>query len=191
MSEPLERTKETIEEAHHAHTQGEPWARAVAVLVSFLAASLALSEIGGKSAQNAYLTDHIAVSDDWAFYQAKNLRAVVLGAETDVLESLPNASDEAIQTRVKAAKAEQARLRDEPGQEGMKQISQRAVHRTEERDHAFHRYHGYEYTSGALEISIVLASVSVVTRMRTLTIAAGALGAIAGLFGLSVLFGLV
>jgi len=113
MSDSIERAHETIEGAHHAH--GDPWAIGVSVLVSVLAASLALTEVGGKSAQNAYLTDHIAVSDDWAFYQAKNLRAGVLGSQVAILESLPNAADPAIQAKIKAAREEQARLRDQPG----------------------------------------------------------------------------
>ena len=46
-----------------------------------------------------------------------------------------------------------------------------------ERDEAEHRYHNYEYAVGALEIAIVLASVSVITGMRALTFAAAAIGA--------------
>jgi Domain of unknown function (DUF4337) len=41
------------------------------------------------------------------------------------------------------------------------------------------RYHGFEYAVGALEIGIVLASVSVVTRIRSLTYGAAVIGAIA------------
>lgn len=189
MSESMERAHETIHEAHHIAS--DPWARGAAVLVSFLAAALALAEIGGKSAQNAYLTDHIAVSDDWAFYQAKNLRSVILGNQAGLLESLPNASDAAIQTKVATARSEQARMRDEPGKDGMKQLAAQAESRKKERDHAFHRYHFYEYASGALQISIVLASVSVVTRMRPLTIGAGVIGVAAGLLALGVAFGMV
>jgi Domain of unknown function (DUF4337) len=189
MSESMERAQETMHGAHHSH--GDPWARGVAVLVSVLAATLALSEVGGKSAQNAYLTDHIGVSDDWAFYQAKNLRVAVLDSQINVLDSLPNASDPAIQAKIKTARDEQARLRDQPGKDGMKQIAENARERTVERDHAFHRYHYYEYASGALEIAIVLASVSVVTRMKALTIGAGVVGFAAGLFALGVAAGVI
>ena len=190
MSEAMERAHETIHEAPHAH--GDPWARGVAVLVSFLAAGLALAEIGGKSAQNSYLTHHIAVSDDWAFYQAKNLRQVVRGSEAAMLESLPNATDPTIQARVKEAREYQARMRDDPkGGDGMKQLMEKAKKNEHDRDHAFHLYHGYEYTVGALEIAIVLASVSVVTRIRPLTIAAGVIGLAAGVFGLGVALGWV
>jgi hypothetical protein len=177
VSESMERAHETIEE-HASHS--DPWARGVAVLVSILAAALAMTEIGGKAAQNAYLTHHVALSNDWAFYQAKNLRAVVRTSEVDLLASLPNASDSAVQGRIKEAKDYVARMRDDPeGGEGMKQLAVKAQEQETIRDEAFHRYHNYEYAVGALEIAIVLASVSVVTRMRPLAIGAGVIGALA------------
>lgn len=188
MSDSMERAHETMHAEQQPH--GDSWARGVAVLVSVLAAALALAEIGAKSSLNSYLTNHIAVSDDWAFYQAKNLRSVVLGSQAAILESLPSASDPATEAKIKDARATQVRMRDEPGKDGMKQLAERAELRTLERDHAFHRYHGYEYTVGALEIAIVLASVSVVTRMKPLTIGAGVIGLIAGLFGLGVVLGM-
>jgi hypothetical protein len=184
VSESLERAHETIEE-HAKHS--DPWARNVAVLVSALAAALALTEIGGKASQNAYLTHHVALSNDWAFYQAKNLRAVVRTSEADLLASLPNAADPAIQGRIKEAADYTARMRDDPkGGEGMKQLAEQAKAEEAQRDEAFHRYHNYEYAVGALEIAIVLASVSVVTKMRLLTIAAAAIGAVATLGSLGV-----
>jgi len=177
VSEALERVKENIEE--HAH-HSDPWARGVAVLVSVLAAALAITGIGGKAAQNAYLTHHIALSNDWAFYQAKNLRSVVRTSEAELLASLPNAQEPAIQSRIKDAQEYSARMRDDPqGGEGMKQLAATAKQEEAERDEAAHRYHSYEYAVGALEIAIVLASVSIVTRMRALTYTAGAIGALA------------
>jgi hypothetical protein len=179
MDESIERAHETIHEAHHATT--DPWARGVAVL----AAALALAEMGEKASQNAYLTHHIAVSDDWAFYQAKDLRAVMRESTIDVLESLP--ADPQIADRIQRERASAARMRDDPqGGTGMKQLADKARAQEAVRDEAFHTYHNYEYTVGALEIAIVLASVSVVTRMRLLTLGAGAVGALACAFGLGV-----
>jgi hypothetical protein len=177
MSESMERAHETIEE-HGGHA--DPWARGVAILVSFLAAALALTEIGGKAAQNDYLTRHVSLSNDWAFYQARNLRAVVRTSEADLLASLPNAQDAAIQARIKEARDYTTRMRDDPeGGEGMKQLAAKARQQEAERDVAERRYHGFEYAVGALEIGIVLASVSVVTRIRSLTYGAAVIGAIA------------
>jgi hypothetical protein len=179
VSESLERAHEAIEK-HAPHS--DPWARGVAVLVSVLAAVLALAEIGGKAAQNAYLTHHVSLSNDWAFYQAKNLRAVMRDSEADLLASLPNAQDPAIQVRIKAAQEYSVRMHDDPqGSDGMKQLAITAKAEEVQRDEAAHRYHNYEYAVGALEIAIVLASVSVVTRIRGLTYAAAAIGAAAAI----------
>ena len=180
----MERAHSTIEE-HAPHS--DPWARRVAVLVSALAAVLAMTEIGGKAAQNAYLTHHIALSNSWAFYQARNLRAVVRTSEADVLASLPNAGDPSVQARIKEAQDYAARMRDDPeGGEGMKQLAATAQRQEAERDEAQHRYHSYEYTVGALEIAIVLASVSVVTRVRSLTYGAAAIGGLAAIASLCI-----
>jgi hypothetical protein len=184
MNEIAEKAHETIHE-HADHN--DPWARGVAVLVSALAAALAITEIGAKSTQNEYLTQHIAVSDDWAFYQARNLRATVRNAEAETLASLPNAADPAVAARIKDAQTYVERMRDDPkAGDGMKQLAVQAHAREEVRDAAFHRYHIYEYAAGALEIAIVLSSVSVVTRIHALTFAAGGIGGIAGLVALGV-----
>jgi hypothetical protein len=184
VSEQLERAHETIEE--HG-SRDEPWARGVALLVSVLAAVLALTEIGGKASQTAYLTYHVALSNDWAFYQAKNLRAVTRTSEAEVLASLPNAQDPAIQARIKEANDYSARMHDDPeGGEGMKQLQAKAQEKEQLRDEAAHHYHSYEYAVGAIEIAIVLASVSVVTRMRQLTIVAALIGACAAAGALGV-----
>jgi hypothetical protein len=177
VSESIERAKETIE--HHA-SHSDPWARRVALLVSVLAAVLAIAGIGSKTSQNAYLTHHVALSNEWAFFQAKNLRAAVRTSEADVLASLPNAQDPAIQARITEAKDYSQRMRDDPqGGDGMKQLAASAKQEEAERDEAAHRYHSYEYAVGALEIAIVLASVSVVTRFRGLAIGAAVIGALA------------
>jgi hypothetical protein len=177
MSETVERAHETIEEhAHHT----DPWARNVAILISVLAAALAITEIGGNAAQNAYLAQHVELSNNWAFFQSKNVRAVVLESQADVLASLPNAQDPAIQARIQDSKTHAIRMRDDPkGGDGMKQLAAIAHDLEAERADSFHRYHKYEFSTGALQIAIVLASVSLVTRMRALTFGAAAIGAAA------------
>jgi hypothetical protein len=180
----MERVHETIHE-HAPHA--DPWGRGVAVLVSVFAAVLALTEIGGKAAQTAYLTHHVTLSNEWSFYQAKNVRSVVRTSVADVLASLPNAADPAVQTRIKDSRGVAARLRDDPeGGEGMKQLAEKAGIEQGERDVALERYHNYEYAVGGLELAIVLASVSVVTRIRSMTIGAGLIGAAAAVGSLGV-----
>jgi hypothetical protein len=190
MSESIEHAREGIHEAHHAQAlHSDTTARRIAVLIAVLAAALALAEMGEKGAQNEYLTHHIALSDDWAFYQAKNARAAVVVAEAGILASLPNAAEPGPQAEIKRAKDEEARLRDDPqGGEGMNQLAERAKGQEAARDIAFHRYHEFELVVGALQIAIVLASVSVVTRIVALALGAGVIGALAAAFGVMTAF---
>ena len=185
MSQTIEHAREGLHQAHHeAHSDSS--ARWIAVLIAVLAAALALAELGEKQAQNAYLTHHITLSDTWAFYQAKNARAAIWASEAAILANLPNATEPGPQAEIKRAKETEARLRDEPDGDGMKQLLETAKGKEAERDHAFHQYHQYELVVGALQIAIVLASVAVVTRVLALAIGAGVIGAIAAGYGLLV-----
>jgi len=191
MSKSTELATDGIERAHHAYEQhGDGRARHVAILISVLAAALALAEIGEKRSQNAYLTHHIAASDEWAFYQAKTLRSALYALHVEALESQPNAAEAAVRQRVEAARAEMARLDDDAATQGRKQLMAAARKEEQERDHDGHRYHKFELVVGALQIGIVLASVSVVTRMRTLALTAAALGGVASVYGLLVAGGI-
>ena len=192
MSDTIEHAREGLEHAEHAAKHGgDGSATKVAVLIAALAAALALSEMGEKGAQNEYLSRHIEVSDVWAQYQAKGVRATQRLAEADILDSMPNADQPAVQARAKSARDEAARLRDEPGRDGAKQLSERAHGAEMEREHAFHVYHQFERVVGALQIAIVLASVSIVTRVRWLTVAGAAIGGAAAVYGALIATGVV
>jgi len=191
MSDSIDRAKETIESAGE---EGENKlggnARNIAVLVAVLAAALAVTEMGEKRAQNEYLTHHIQASDDWNFYQAKTIRADLYRVEAQTLESLATAADPAVRKRIDDALAQAKRLDDDEKTVGRKQLMAKAKESEGERDHALHRFHLFEAVVSALELSIVLASVSVVTRVRELAIAAAVLGGGASLFALAEAFDL-
>ncbi len=177
MSETIEHAREGIEHAHHAHEEGDASARWIAVLVAILAAALAICELGEKSSMTGFLARHIALSDDYAYYQEKHVRLTTMQAEETLLLSLPDAASPAIQDRIKASRQEQARLQDSPQtSQGMKQLQEQAVQDKEVRDHAAHLAHQLEISVGGLQISIVLASVAVVTRVRALAWGGAALG---------------
>ena len=187
MSDNIDRAREGIEQAHHAGaTHGDHMARMVAVMIAVLAALLAIGEMGEKMSQNAYLTHHISLSDDYNFYQAKKMRATMLTVGADILAGLPGtAADPQAAARIAAMKRQIGKLESDPaGGEGQKQLLAKARVQAELRDRELHRYHLFEVVVGALQIAIVLASVSVVTRMRNLALGAGAIGAAATLLGL-------
>ena len=195
MTDSLEYAKEGLEHAGHS-AHGDGTARRVAVLVAVLAAGLAIGEMAEKGAQNGYLTHHIQATDDWAFYQAKTTRANLYTTQAETLTALAAGRDAvgaaALDKQATAARATAARLLDDPkGREGRAQLAKKAKASEVRRDVAFHRYHLFEGAVGALQIAIVLASVSVVTRVRTLALAAGALGVAAGVLGGLVAAGLI
>jgi hypothetical protein len=193
MSDDIEQAQQGLEHAHAANeahpAHNDSGARRVAVLISALAAALALAEMGEKSAQNDYLSDHITASDTWAFYQAKTVRAALAGQQADLLASLPTAAEPEVVKRIDAARAEKGRLDDDDKSIGRKQLRAQAEAQERARDEAGHKYHRLETVVGGLQISIVLASVSVVTRMWLLAAVAGAIGLVAAAFGIAVTLG--
>jgi len=185
----VEHARESLEHVEHAAAHpSDGHARQAALLIGVLAAALALAEMQEKQAQNAYLANHVSVSDTWAFYQAKTIRANVYAEAAVILQSLPDAGSEEAKKRIEAANAEAARLKSEPGREGAKELAERAKSLEEARDHFLHRYHRFELVNGGLQIAIVLASVSVVTRMRSFALVAAVLGGLSALAGLGTAF---
>ncbi len=188
MSDDLERAQKGMEDAHEAHVaHGDTGARNVAILISILAAGLAIAEMQEKSAQNRYMAAHIQVSDDFAFYQAKTVRMNLYALHAETLAALPDAADPSVRKQIDAAQAAARRLDTEPNTGRRDILAQSEAHKTERERYA-HRYELFEIVVGALQIAIVLASVSVVTRMRPLSIGAGVIGLGAILAGALVFF---
>jgi hypothetical protein len=182
MSEEFEQAHEHLEHAAHGHS-GKGHAR-TAVIIAVMAAALALTEFAAKDAQTSYLTNHIAASDTWAQYQAKAARRTVLTSEAEVLQSLPASTDPAVQKRIADSVASAARMRSEPGSDGMDQLAEKAKEQEHLRDHAMHRTHGLEIASGGLQISIVLASISVVIDLPLFMMASVLLGLVSAIYAL-------
>ena len=183
MSDEFEQAQERFEQAAENHPHGRHTKRA-AIIIAIMAAFLALTEFAEKDAQTNYLSSHIAASDTWAQYQAKAVRRTVLVAEVEMLQSSPKASDPAMQQRIAGVQAHAARMRSEPGADGMEQLAQRAHAQEHLRDHELHRKDILEIASGGLQIAIVLASISVVIDMPLFMIGSVILGIASAIYGL-------
>jgi hypothetical protein len=180
MSEEFEHAQEHLEHSTH-NSKGHTRA---ALIIAVMAAALALIEFAAKNAQTNYLTNHIAASDTWAQYQAKSVRRTVLTSEAEMLQSLPGATEPAAKQRIADALANAARMHSEPGADGMEQLAEKAHIQEHLRDHEMHRTHALEVASGGLQISIVLASISVLIDLPLFMIASGVLGLVSALYGL-------
>jgi len=169
-----------MEHAEHAeHASGEN--RKIALLIAVIALCLALSETLGKGAQTEAIAKNVEASNLWAFFQAKTIRrtTVQTAAEQGKL-SLATTTDEAakaaIQKQIDDWQKTAARYRSEPStHEGSEELAERAKHAEEERDLATAKYHHFELASAAFQISIVLASATIITGIFALAWISGLL----------------
>jgi hypothetical protein len=187
-----EKIHEAAHHGHHDATDHEKVIRnrRVAVLISVLAALLAIIEMGGKSAQNTSLSANIEAANLWSFFQAKTIRMTTMRTAADALETvqpgdLPGDKGAAWAKRIDDWRSTAARYDTEPDTgEGRKELAARAKQAEARRDHAMAAYHMFEYGAAALQIGIVLASAAVVTGMIALALGAGGLGCVGVVFGL-------
>jgi hypothetical protein len=171
---------ESMEQADQAkEASGEN--RKIALLIAIIALCLALSETLGKGAQTESIGKNVESSNLWAFFQAKSIRRTVVQTASDQSKlSLGLMGDDtakaALQKQIDDWQKTAARYRSEPETgEGQEQLSERAKHAEEERDLAEAKYHHYELASAAFQISIVLASATIITGIAVLAWISGLL----------------
>lgn len=170
------------------HGHGTPDNKRIAILISILAALLAIVEMSGKSAQTTAISANIEASNLWAFFQAKTIRMTTMrtAAESLELELVPDlqpARADLVKKRVERWRATADRYDTEPETgEGRKELASRAKTAEERRDHSMAAYHLFEYSAAAFQIAIVLASASIITTMPVLVWIAGALGIVGIIF---------
>jgi len=92
---PLEQVHEHLE--HQAHHEPDSFIPKVALSTAIIAAFAAISSLLAGDHANEAMVSQIQSSDKWAYYQAKSIKASVLGAKIAMIESLdkkPNPKDE-------------------------------------------------------------------------------------------------
>jgi hypothetical protein len=175
--------QETIE---HVTERG---GRYVALLISILAAMLALVEVSGGNAEQDATTNNITAANLWSFYQAKTIRRSNLQQLTEMVEldlpDLPPERAERTRKRLEAGRATAARYESEPEtNEGRKELAARAKAAEEARDRALAADNMFDYGSASLQLAIVLASASIVIGIMWLAWLAGGVGLIGVTFAL-------
>ncbi|MGC8470069.1 MAG: DUF4337 family protein [Acetobacteraceae bacterium] len=156
----------------------------LAMLVAVLAAALALAEIEVRATQTEAIHRSVMVSDSWNWYQARSMKGAVVDGALAVIAALPPTpatAKEAAALRSRAAAIES----DPKKGAGKQQLLALAQRQEKERDHATHRMHLFELSAAGLQIALVLASASAITRRNSLAFAAMALGGIAAAWALA------
>jgi hypothetical protein len=159
----------------------------IALLVAVLAALLAVSEMGGKSAQTKGLSDHIDASNLWSFFQAKTIRQTTMRTAADAIEAQFKDGQQPMPAGLKAQAetwrrtAQRYETEPETG-EGRKELMARAKAKEAARDKALAAYHIFEYGSAALQLAIVLAGAAALTTVVWLTFVSYGLGFVGLIF---------
>ena len=155
----------------------------IALLVAVLAACLAISETGGKSAQTQALGDNIEASNLWSFFQAKTIRQTTMRTAADHVEAefKDNAAGIPANLKAQAERWRQTaqRYETEPDtQEGRRELMARAKAKEKSRDKALSAYHQFEFGSAAFQLAIVLAGAAALTAVGWLAALAIGLGVV-------------
>lgn len=82
---PTEHLHEEME--HHAAHHKAPWTLGVALTSALLAGLAAVCSLLAGHHANEAMIDQIKSSDKWAYYQAKGIKAAVLGSKIELLEA--------------------------------------------------------------------------------------------------------
>jgi hypothetical protein len=180
--EPHEWVEKAAEEHHHDH-QAEGSAKGNELTVSAITAAVlaVLAAIGsllsGHAANQAILAQTKA-TDQWAYFQAKSTKGHVYQVGGELLKALSmiqGSSATAPQGPTLKHFQEEVERYDREKEE----VKKEAEHLEAESQHEFHMHHQFALGIACFQVGIVLASVSILVRLRPiyyLSLLAGACG---------------
>jgi len=128
--------------------------RRAAIVVTLFAAVLAINTLVGGSNSSKILTNTISANNQWAWYQAKNVRSVVYKTTADLVH------DKQLSQHYHA---EAQRMRDD-----MTEIEKKAKALEAERDVAKQKSPYFTYAGSLLQIGIVLSTAAILAVMMPL-----------------------
>ena len=173
-------TAELIEQSGHGNKQQNR----SALTISILAMVLAIASLGGSNAMKEATQENILAANAYAFYQAKSIRQTeykLAAADIELQmarEPNMNANAKALfEKKLADYNKTIQRYESEPEtKEGKKELMVRAKEHEAIRDHAMLQDPWFDYAEGALQIAIVLLSVSIVAGIPALYWAGTLLG---------------
>ena len=146
---PLEGLQE--ETHHHAEHSGEKWISWVALSTAILAVLAAIAGLLSGMHANEAMMSQIESSDQWAYYQAKGIKAAVLDAKMSLSGTAAN---------------EQDRAKSERYQEEQKEIQEKATEKQNEAKSNFHQHEIFARAVTMFQIAIAIAAISALTKKR-------------------------
>ena len=174
---------EHVERAEVAAERQENAGRNAAVVVSVMAAMLAIASLAGSRSSTEAILAQAKASDTWNEFQANSLKRHVNLDDAAQLRIVASGGPAAVEAEKQAASLEQA-VKDkyQPAQDDLMPRAQELEH---ERDLAEARHRGFQTSEAAFQLGIVLSSISIVARARWLLFAGGGLGVIGMVLGVN------
>jgi hypothetical protein len=144
--------------------KAKTFTKRIALTTAIFAVLLAITSLGGNNAMKEMLLAQQQSSDQWAFYQSKAMREHLyktngLRIELDLLERGAGMKPEVkkrYEAMLKDMRAEETRYGGEK-----KKIEEEAKHLETERDKNMSKDPYFDYAEVLLQISIVMASISI------------------------------
>ncbi len=159
--------EEVEEHLQHAH---DPFDKTVAGTMAGIAALLAIVSVLGQHFNTEKLLSQQMASDQWAFYQAKDIRHYVAQAASDGFTQMK------ADPRIAAKYAQDSDRYKKQGTE----IQEKARDYEKERDSTGRRADRFHFGEVFLEVAIVFSSLSILSKRRPLFVA-GLASALAGI----------
>ena len=197
---PLEHAQKHIETAHEETTSGgentrEDWTRLIAVITALLAVVAAIGALRSGLlvneallAKNSEVSHRTQASNQWNYYQAKGIKAVVYATNSQLL---PPGSEALIKNQAEVARYAKQQEEIKAKAEG---LDKKAAGEFKDSERDMDQHHIFAFSVSLCQVSIALSAVAALTRRRRVWffgLAAGILGTaalIGGFFGLHLPF---
>ena len=173
-----DKLREAIDE--EMEKEGGSLLRTVALTTAVFAALAAIASLEAGSTVNEALalkTEatrlQAEASDQWAYYQAKGLKATVTELSQDTWLALDKPPPEKLAENKKRYEEDQKRSK-EKAEDLEKQRDEKGT----EADHLMHHHHFYAQSVALLQVSIALGAVAALTRRRLVWIGSALLGVV-------------
>ncbi len=179
-----DKLRETIDE--EIEKEGSSLLRTVALTTAILAALAAVASLKAGATVNEALalkTEatrlQAEASDQWAYYQAKGLKATVTEVSRNTWIALDKTPPDEL------AKSEERYAEDQKkSMEKAKELEKQRDEKSAEADHLMHDHHFFAQSVALLQVSIALGAVAALTRKSAVWVGSLVLGlAGAGVFG--------
>jgi hypothetical protein len=193
--EPQEWVERAVEEHHHAHDHGHSEAAAPhpphtipAITAAVLAVLAALGSLLSGHAANQAILAMSRASDQWSYYQSKSTKGHLYEVGADIVAALgPHRQEKAGASPSDSKALERFRTEARRYEREKAEIEHEAQAIQKESGQELHKHHRFALAVAAFQVGIVLASVSLLVRLKglyALSLVAGAAGIVALVLGL-------